>query len=52
VGEGYVVSGAGPDGAFHTEPQPDASDAYAEALLVVLPARGPAAGDAAGALTR
>jgi len=52
VGDGFVVSGAGPDGAFHTEPQPDASDAYAEALLVVLPARGPVASDAAGTLTR
>ena len=33
-----MVSGTGPAGAFHTEPQADASDAYAEALLVVLPA--------------
>ena len=52
VGDGYVVSGAGPDGAFHTEPRPDASDAYAEALLVVLPARSPAPVAPTAALTR
>ena len=38
VGDGYVVGAAGPDGAFHTDARPDACDAYAEALLVVLPA--------------
>jgi hypothetical protein len=42
VGDGFVVSAAGPDGAFHTDPRPDACDAYAEALLVVLPGRGSA----------
>ena len=51
VGEGYVVSGAGPAGAFHTGSWSDACDAYAEALLVVLPARATATGDVA-ALTR
>ena len=51
-GDGFVVSGTGPDGAFHTAAQADASDAYAEALLVVLPARGPAPSDAEGALSR
>jgi hypothetical protein len=40
VGNGFVVSAAGPDGAFHTDPRPDACDAYAEALLVVLPGGG------------
>lgn len=38
VGGAWVVSGTGPDGAFHTEPRGDACDAYAEALLVALPA--------------
>ena len=52
VGDGFVVSGAGPAGAFHTEPRPDACDAYAEALLVVLPARSPATATPVGALTR
>ena len=52
VGEGFVVSGAGPAGAFHTEGQADASDAYAEALLVVLPGRGTAPTEPVGALTR
>lgn len=52
VGEGYVISGAGPAGAFHTEPRADACDAYAEALLVVLPARDPAPTGSSGALTR
>ncbi|MGI3783800.1 MAG: hypothetical protein ACRYG2_23790, partial [Janthinobacterium lividum] len=51
VGEGFVVSGAGPAGAFHTEPRPDATDAYAEALLVVLPARDPAPTTPQAALT-
>ena len=39
LGDGFVVSAAGPEGAFHTEPCGDACDAYAEALLVVLPSR-------------
>lgn len=52
VGDGYVVSGAGPAGAFHTEPQPDACDAYAEALLVVLPVRSPEPTTPVAALTR
>lgn len=39
VGEGFVVSATGPGGAFHTDPRPDASDAYAEALVAVLPNR-------------
>lgn len=52
VGEGFVVSGAGPAGAFHADPQPDASDAYAEALLVVLPARSPATTAPVAALAR
>jgi hypothetical protein len=52
LGEGYVVSGAGPEGAFHTEARADACDAYAEALLVVLPARSATVTDPVGALTR
>ncbi len=32
----FVVSVVGPDGAFHTDPASDASDAYALALLHVL----------------
>ncbi len=52
VGPGFVVSGAGPTGAFHTEPQAEASDAYAEALLVVLPPREAAATESVAALTR
>ena len=52
VGDGFVVSGAGPAGAFHTESQADACDAYAEALLVVLPARSPAPTTPVAALTR
>ena len=52
LGEGYVVSGAGPAGAFHTEPRADASDAYAEALLAVLPARTPSSTPPVAALTR
>jgi hypothetical protein len=52
VGDGFVVSGAGPAGAFHTEARPDASDAYAEALLVVLPARATSSTAPVGALTR
>ena len=51
VGGGYVVSGAGPSGAFHTESRSDACDAYAEALLVVLPVR-PSPGEDVAALTR
>jgi hypothetical protein len=52
VGDGFVVSGAGPAGAFHTEPQAEASDAYAEALLVVLPARDGASTTPQAALSR
>jgi hypothetical protein len=36
VGDGFVVSSAGPSGAHHTPPVPDASDAYALALLHTL----------------
>ncbi len=52
LGDGYVVSASGPGGAFHTDPRNDVSDAYAEALLVVLGGsrRTPAA--PAGVLTR
>lgn len=32
---GYVVSVSGPGAAHHTEPEPDAADAYARALLYV-----------------
>jgi hypothetical protein len=46
VGSGYVVSATGPDGAFHTDPRGEAADAYAEALLVVVPGRRPAPADA------
>ena len=42
LGDGFVISATGPQGAFHTDPRPDACDAYAEALVVVLPSRGPA----------
>lgn len=35
VGDGYVVSATGPDGAHHTPAMADASDAYALALLYV-----------------
>lgn len=52
VGDGYVVSGAGPAGAFHTDARADACDAYAEALLVVLPARDAATTAPVAALTR
>ena len=38
LGDGFVVSATGPEGAFHTEAWPDAADAYAEALVTVLPA--------------
>jgi hypothetical protein len=31
--DGFVVTLSGPGRAFHTEPQPEASDAYAAALL-------------------
>ncbi|MGI8456504.1 MAG: pilus assembly protein CpaE [Propionibacteriaceae bacterium] len=34
----FVVSVLGPEGAFHTDPVEDASDAYAHALLHVLEA--------------
>jgi hypothetical protein len=33
---GFVVTVSGPDRAFHTEPEPDAADAYARAALYVL----------------
>jgi hypothetical protein len=33
---GYVVTVSGPDRAYHTEPEPDAADAYARAALYVL----------------
>ena len=33
---GYVVTVSGPGRAYHTEPEPDAADAYARALLYVL----------------
>jgi hypothetical protein len=36
VGDGFVVSVTGPDGAHHTPAMSDASDAYALALLHVL----------------
>lgn len=32
-GEGYVVTMSGPGRAFHTDPEPQAADAYARALL-------------------
>jgi hypothetical protein len=34
-GDGFVVTVSGPGRAFHTEPQSEASDAYALALLYV-----------------
>ena len=39
---GFVVTVSGPSRAYHTEPEPDASDAYARALLYVLGAVGAA----------
>jgi hypothetical protein len=33
---GFVVTVSGPGRAYHTEPEPDATDAYARALLYVL----------------
>lgn len=33
---GFVVTVSGPGRAYHTEPEPDAADAYARALLYVL----------------
>ena len=33
---GYVVTVSGPGRAYHTEPEADAADAYAQALLYVL----------------
>ena len=36
----YVVTVSGPGRAYHTEPEADASDAYARALLYVLGANG------------
>ena len=38
----YLVTVSGPGRAFHTEPESDASDAYARALLYVLGAAGAA----------
>lgn len=35
-GGGFVVTVSGPGRAHHTEPEPDAADAYARALLYVL----------------
>lgn len=52
VGDAYVVSGTGPDGAFHTDPRPDVSDAYAEALLLVLPAQPATPSSPVAALSR
>jgi hypothetical protein len=34
--DGFVVTVSGPGRAYHTEPEPDAADAYARALLYVL----------------
>jgi len=34
--DGYVVTVSGPTRAFHTDPEVDASDAYARAVLYVL----------------
>jgi hypothetical protein len=39
---GFVVTVSGPGRAYHTEPEPDASDAYARALLYVLGSAGSA----------
>jgi hypothetical protein len=36
---GYVVTVSGPGRAFHTDPEPDAADAYARAALYVLSAQ-------------
>jgi hypothetical protein len=38
---GFVVTVSGPGRAYHTEPEPDAADAYARALLYVLGADRP-----------
>ena len=40
--EGFVVTVSGPGRAHHTDPEPDASDAYGRALLYVLTATAPA----------
>jgi hypothetical protein len=40
-GGGFVVTVSGPGRAYHTEPEPDAADAYARALLYVLGAERP-----------
>ena len=37
----FVVTVSGPGRAYHTEPEPDAADAYARALLYVLGAERP-----------
>jgi hypothetical protein len=39
--DGFVVTVSGPGRAYHTEPEPDAADAYARALLYVLGAERP-----------
>jgi hypothetical protein len=36
---GYVVTVSGPGRAYHTDPEPDAADAYARAALYVLSAQ-------------
>ena len=36
---GYVVTVSGPGRAYHTDPEPDAADAYACAALYVLSAQ-------------
>jgi hypothetical protein len=36
---GYVVTVSGPGRAYHTDPEPDAADAYARAALHVLSAQ-------------
>jgi hypothetical protein len=38
---GFVVTVSGPGRAYHTDPEPDAADAYARALLYVLGAVRP-----------
>lgn len=40
TGEGFVVTVTGPGRAFHTDPEPDAGNAYARALLYVLGGTG------------
>ncbi|SDS05774.1 hypothetical protein SAMN04488543_0985 [Friedmanniella luteola] len=40
--EGFVVTVSGPGRAHHTDPEPEAADAYGRALLYVLTAAAPA----------